>query len=818
MRSRIGWGFLAGLMAALLVGGTGWSGLAGSGEWGGELAADEVTPAAGNDPEPPPEPPPEPQPQPAPQPAPQPQPQEAGPLPPPRLEHINATLAKQIADRLSAAQDAYDAKRYGEAVDLTQDVLNVDPENDNARQLHFRAYEKMINRNGDAASFKAILDTVRASNAPEDLAPLKREPDWRPAIGSDDDLGPIEKKLDQKIAMVDFPNVQIKDFLNTVLWKAYDINLMIDDSVIEGKTVTIKLRDVSVRDVLDFLVSNVQDLAYTVTPSGVWIHEPTKPHLIPRVYSIHYGLVSLGGANTAQGNGGGGANGANGANGGGGAANPLLAAAGLGGQGGPGGAGGQPGQGGAAGGQGGQQGSQSTLEQVLNWMETWPDQYPEGTTWYLDKMNSKLYVLTTPEFHREIQEMLDEVDQPPPQVFIRSRFIELTDGGEFKWGFDLSNFASPNNAANNAGQRLGVTGGTNMGLPTLATELGGNPLSFALTGLRTDPGFTVTMQALAEDSKAKVLTAPAIMTLSGTPAFFTDNTSYNYVSSYQSSQNSAPSTVNGVTTYNNSTQLIPQYTQASVQTTLEILPIVGRDMRTITLELHPVISDFAAGQSISDFENTQLLTVPSGSSTAVTQTVPSPAISTRELRTKAILHDNGYVIIGGLMRHRQYDQEQRVPFLGNLPIIGFLFRSTAQVDQSINLIIVVEAKIITPSGRGLSDDPSAPATEEEALAIEAAKKLRAGQFRPTFFSPDVSSNPGMPDSSTTTPPPAPPPPAAPDMFAPGPAAAPATPATPAGTGVGNGAAQPSSSSATSAPAAPDFTPAPPGKPVAVQEP
>lgn len=657
-------------------------------------------------------------------------------IPPPSLAEINAELRKQIGTKLELAQEAYESKRYGEAVDLTDEILSIDPEHDAARQLNYRANKRLIQREGDKRSLTHLLEVQDKANPPDNRDPLRRQPEWRPPLDSESDgLTDIRKKLDQKIDLIDFPNVQIKDFLNTVLWKAYDINLLIDDAVIEGKTVTIKLRDVSVRDVLDFLVLNVQDLAYTVTPSGVWIHEPTKPHLVPKVYSIHYGLVSLGGVNAAGGQQGGGQGGAGG--GGGGGTIPGLPAnlQGLAQQlgGGQGGAQGQGGQ--------GQQGAQSTLEMVLAWMETWPDQYPTGTTWHLDKMNSKLYVLTTPEFHREIQKMLDQVDQPPPQVFIRARFIEITDGGEFKWGFDLSEFQSPRNASNPNNQRLGVSGKTNIGLPNLATELGGTPLTFALTGLRTDPGFTVTMSALASDSKAKLLTAPAVMTLSGTPAFFTDSTEYNYVSRYTSTSSYTP-IVNNNTTVTNTQQLIPEFAQDRVEITLEILPIVGRDMRTVTLELHPVISDFAAGQSISDFQSADILTVPAGSTTSVTQQVPRPTIAHRELRTKSILHDNGYVIIGGLMRHRQFQEDRRVPFLGNIPLIGFLFRSQATVDQSTNLIIVVEAKIITPSGRGLTDDLSAPLSEEEALALEAAKKHRPGQFAPAFFSPDVESNPG----------------------------------------------------------------------------
>jgi hypothetical protein len=78
-------------------------------------------------------------------------------------------------------------------------------------------------------------------------------------------------------------------------------------------------------------------------------------------------------------------------------------------------------------------------------------------------------------------------------------------------------------------------------------------------------------------------------------------------------------------------------------------------------------------------------------------------IDTRELRTKLVINDGDYVVIGGLMKNDTKKVVRRVPILGYIPLIGLLFRSTTDTVVKSNLIIVIQAQIVTPSGRNYTD-------------------------------------------------------------------------------------------------------------------
>jgi Flp pilus assembly secretin CpaC len=85
--------------------------------------------------------------------------------------------------------------------------------------------------------------------------------------------------------------------------------------------------------------------------------------------------------------------------------------------------------------------------------------------------------------------------------------------------------------------------------------------------------------------------------------------------------------------------------------------------------------------------------------------VPRPVINSRELTTKLIIEDGATVILGGLIRDRKVKQLSKVPILGDIPLLGIFFRSEREVVEKSNLMIIVRAKIVTPSGQSYYDPP-----------------------------------------------------------------------------------------------------------------
>src|SRR5256886_12889923 len=98
--------------------------------------------------------------------------------------------------------------------------------------------------------------------------------------------------------------------------------------------------------------------------------------------------------------------------------------------------------------------------------------------------------------------------------------------------------------------------------------------------------------------------------------------------------------------------------------------------------------------------------------------INQPVFSTRKVTTSVSVYDGQTVVLGGLMREDVQKTEDKVPIIGDIPLIGRAFRTN--VDQHIkkNLVIFVTARIVTPAGVPLAE-------EEEGLLPPALPEVPA---------------------------------------------------------------------------------------------
>jgi len=88
-----------------------------------------------------------------------------------------------------------------------------------------------------------------------------------------------------------------------------------------------------------------------------------------------------------------------------------------------------------------------------------------------------------------------------------------------------------------------------------------------------------------------------------------------------------------------------------------------------------------------------------------------PILSARTVETQVIVWDGESVVLGGMIKEKVTKYEDKVPILGELPLIGPLFRSKGENSEKINLLVFVTARLVTPAGlpkrpnemRGLPD-------------------------------------------------------------------------------------------------------------------
>ena len=239
----------------------------------------------------------------------------------------------------------------------------------------------------------------------------------------------------------------------------------------------------------------------------------------------------------------------------------------------------------------------------------------------------------------------------------------------------------------------------------------------------TNPQFQVVIRALNQKKGIDLLSAPRVTTKSGQRAVIEIVREFRYPTQFTAPQ--VPSiTGGGSGTGTVSISVVTPTTPNAFETrntgvTLEVEPVVGPDGVTIDLNLVPQVVEFEGfinygspifgiNPSIPHQRRCQL-----SPAVLLTQNVINqPVFSTRKVTTSVSVYDGSTVVLGGLMREDVQKTEDRTPIVGDIPIVGRLFRTN--VDQHIkrNLVIFVTAHLVTPAGTPFNS------TEEEEELVQ----------------------------------------------------------------------------------------------------
>ncbi len=226
--------------------------------------------------------------------------------------------------------------------------------------------------------------------------------------------------------------------------------------------------------------------------------------------------------------------------------------------------------------------------------------------------------------------------------------------------------------------------------------VGANPLA-AVTGILGEFNVNAVIRALSQRSGTELLSAPKLTVLSGNPATITVAQELRYPQSYGQvqSQVGTGSASGGGSAGVTITAGTPQeFTTRNIGVELKVTPTVEEDDYSISLDLNPKVTEFEGfveygGQSVAVSGSTTV-TVPSG--------FYQPIFAVRELTTKVTIWDGATLVMGGLTREDTRKTNDKVPVIGNLPVLGRLFRSNGESAQKRNLLIFVTANLVSPGG------------------------------------------------------------------------------------------------------------------------
>ena len=294
----------------------------------------------------------------------------------------------------------------------------------------------------------------------------------------------------------------------------------------------------------------------------------------------------------------------------------------------------------------------------------------------LDEKTGSLIIQDTPSNQKIVGEVIKALDREPPQVDIETRFVELklTDTDEFgvNWGntFVWYDWTSPKGVGGDYKWRM-------RGLDP-STRAIGNLITFATT---TSVGLDLSiaklntanldlfLHALEKSDKANLLSSPRVTTIGGQLANIQIVTTVPYISD------------DDIDTTTNVHDITMD--EISLGIKLEVTPTVG-EAGIITLVLRTEVEVLADRLTI--FAN------------AAIDDLGWPVVDTRSLKTTVQVKSGETVILGGLMNDDDKVYNKKVPLLGDVPLLGNLFRHKYVARVKKNLLIFVTATLVSPSG------------------------------------------------------------------------------------------------------------------------
>ena len=346
-------------------------------------------------------------------------------------------------------------------------------------------------------------------------------------------------------------------------------------------------------------------------------------------------------------------------------------------------------------------------------------QYPNNglgsATISIDRDTRSIIVSGDEETLRYVSQVISNLDRPKPQVLIKVVFLEVTHndsldlGIEGSYGKDLgmnsvnagylTNYAAVPVFSSTGNSNTFVSGfsifPTNL-TPLLRGFQGANNFGLASQGGPAglyqifSQDYTATLRAIATSGKAKILSRPSIVARNNQPAMITVGQSVPLV--------------NG-TRVDNFGNAISSFSYQPVGITLRVTPFIMPD-GLVEMILAPETSELVPDRS-------QWIQVQSGPQ----GTVLAPLINSRAADTVVVTPDSQTVIIGGLMADAKAQSENKIPWLGDIPLLGNLFKHRVKTEAQTELMIFLTPYIIQ------APTEMAALSERERLKADAVKAL-----------------------------------------------------------------------------------------------
>lgn len=265
----------------------------------------------------------------------------------------------------------------------------------------------------------------------------------------------------------------------------------------------------------------------------------------------------------------------------------------------------------------------------------------------INKISGSVLATDFPQNLAMIAEFLETIEgTAQKQVMIEARIIEVTLSDEYQMGIDWSSIA-----------HIGSARGTFTQVLSPANEI------FRIGVSDSDPtDFSLLLDAMSKQGKIDILSSPKISTLNNQPAIIkvaTEDVYWESETTYDSA---------GVARISSKPRWI------TIGILLGVTPQISSN-GLIIMDIHPSVTE-KLGESVSAEGDI------------------APIMAVRETNTVVKVRDGNTIIIAGLLQEREWREVTGVPFLEDIPFLGYLFKNTAEKKEKTELIITLTPRIV----------------------------------------------------------------------------------------------------------------------------